>query len=160
MIWCFGGFILNIHQRNPGSIKNLPKVKVNNPPKLQLQSQEIWITASYETACWDVVVRAIVFEIHEWQSNVHFPWPNELTICPDNGFQTFVTAILSAYLLHKFILNVKCRMDWSWNNILPMEHVWLRWICHLPLTSLKELNFPWLILIFSDLFICPLQGKE
>ena len=24
----------------------------------------------------------------DWQSNVHFPWPNELTICPDiNGFQ-------------------------------------------------------------------------
>ena len=23
-----------------------------------------------------------------WQSNVHFPWPNEMTICPDiNGFQ-------------------------------------------------------------------------
>ena len=37
-----------------------------------LNSQHAW-------ACWD-----------DWlpQSNAHFPWPNELTFCPDiNGFQ-------------------------------------------------------------------------
>ena len=28
------------------------------------------------------------FKFPDWQSNVHFPWPNELTICADiNGFQ-------------------------------------------------------------------------
>ena len=105
------------------------------------------------------------FKFPDWQSNVHFPWPNELTICPDiNGFQipaklcvlhidevkqmtsffsvqgksswycvmvfcsfvlchlcpvnkinapTPITAILSSYLFHEFIVNVKCRMDWS-----------------------------------------------
>ena len=49
--------------------------------------------------------------------------------------QTPITAILSTYLIHEFILNVKCRMDGlignpisarhliSWYNILPMEHV-------------------------------------
>ena len=34
-------------------------------------------------------------------------------------------------------------------------------ICHLPLTSLKELNFSLIyILKFPDLFNCPLRGKE
>ena len=33
-------------------------------------------------------------------------------------------------------------------------------ICHLPLTSLWELNFPWLILKFPDLLKCPLRVKE
>ena len=47
-----------------------------------LNSQHAW-------ACWDMVARGIVFEIFpDWQSNVHFLWPNILTICPDiNGFQ-------------------------------------------------------------------------
>ena len=105
------------------------------------------------------------FKFPDWQSNVHFPWPNELTICADiNGFQipvktsctghrwcktkdffvfcsgkicwvcfhgylffcfmssvsgtqknaqTPITAILSTYLIHKFIVNVKWRMDRS-----------------------------------------------
>ena len=48
--------------------------------------------------------------------NVHFRWPNERTICPDNGFQTPITAILSAHLLHEVIVNVKCRMDWSYRK--------------------------------------------
>ena len=31
---------------------------------------------------------ARTFKFPDWQLNVHFPWPNELTICPDiNGFQ-------------------------------------------------------------------------
>ena len=52
--------------------------------------------------CKSVILKLISFSIlnmHElvetwflkfqdWQSNVYFPWPNELTICPDiNGFQ-------------------------------------------------------------------------
>ena len=96
--------------------------------------------------------------------HVHFPWPNELTICADiNGFQilvktsctghwwckakdffvfcsgkiclfswffvlfflchlrllhkinsqTPITTILSTYLIHEFLVNVKCRMDGS-----------------------------------------------
>ena len=44
-------------------------------------SQKAW-------ACWDMVARGIVFKFPDWKSNVHFPWPNELTICADiNGFQ-------------------------------------------------------------------------
>ena len=67
-----------------------------------LNSQNAW-------ACWDVVARAIIFEIpsDHWQSNVHVPWPNERTISPDCGFQTPITAVLFAYLLHEFIVNVK-----------------------------------------------------
>ena len=42
-------------------------------------SQQAW-------ACWDMVARGIVFKFPDWQSNIHFPWPNELTICADiNG---------------------------------------------------------------------------
>ena len=50
--------------------------------KLFLNSQHAW-------ACWDMVARFIVFiKFPDRQSNVHFPWPNELTICPDIiGFQ-------------------------------------------------------------------------
>ena len=33
-------------------------------------------------------------------------------------------------------------------------------ICQPPLTSLKELNFPWLIPKILDLLNCPLRGKE
>ena len=82
-------------------------------------------------------------------------------------------AILSTHLLHEFIMNAKCRMNRSyrktlynryacrsisWNNILPMEHVCLLWICSLFLTSLKDLNSPWLILshvtlIFLRMFL-------
>ena len=40
-----------------------------------LNSQHAW-------ACWDMVAKGIVFESPR-QSNVHFLWPNELTICPD-----------------------------------------------------------------------------
>ena len=132
--------------------------------------------------------RHSLFKFPDWQSNVHFLWPNELTICADiNGFQipvetsctghrwckakdffvfcsgqtclacfhgflfffcfichlclsheinaqTPITANLSTYLIHEFLVNVKCRTDlignpispWrliSWYNVLPMEHV-------------------------------------
>ena len=89
--------------------------------------------------------------------------------------QTPITAIPSTYLLHEFIVNVKCRMDGShgkpyiccrlifWYNILPMEHVKLRWICRnmSPLSGFFEkvtfsvtyTEIPW----FGKLF---LQGKE
>ena len=121
-------------------------------------SQQAW-------ACWDMVARGIVFKFPDWQSNVHFPWPNELTICADiNCFQiplktsrtghrwckekdfvlcsgkiclvcfhgslffcfichlcllhkinaqTPITAILSTYLIHEFLVNVKCSVDGS-----------------------------------------------
>ena len=40
-------------------------------------SQHAWV-------CWDVLARGIIFfKLLDWRSNVHFPWPNELTICPD-----------------------------------------------------------------------------
>ena len=46
-------------------------------------------------------------------TNIHFPWPNELMICPYNALQTRITASQPAtHLLHEFILNVKCRMVW------------------------------------------------
>ena len=60
----------------------------------------------------------------------------------------------------EFIVNVKCRMDGSacrlisWYNILPMNMFNFgeyAGICHLPLASLKELHFPWLILKFHNL---------
>ena len=49
---------------------------------ISILDQQAW-------ACWDMVARGIVFlKFPDWQSNVHFPWPNELTICADiNGFQ-------------------------------------------------------------------------
>ena len=56
------------------------------------------------------------FKFPDWQSNVHFPWPNEWTIGPDYGFQTPITAILFVHLLHEFIVNVRCRMDWSYRR--------------------------------------------
>ena len=34
------------------------------------------------------LVETWFLKFQDWQSNVYFPWPNELTICPDiNGFQ-------------------------------------------------------------------------
>ena len=73
---------------------------------------------------------------------------------------------LSTYLLHEFIVNVKCRMDWSYRKNLYLLIVKFlqtifsqsnmlnfgeyAGICHLPSTSLKELNFPWLRLKFPD----------
>ena len=160
----------------------------------------------------------------DWQSNVHFPCPNELTICPEiNGFQralktsfighrwrkakdffvfcswkiclelfegccsfvlrhlcpvhkinaqTPITTILVTHLLHEFIVNVKHRMDWSYRKpyvyiCLSFNSCWCNMfnfgeyaeICHLPLTSLKESNFPWLKLKFPDLINCPLRVK-
>ena len=43
--------------------------------------------------------------------------------------QTPITAILSTYLIHEFLVNVKCRIDGFHTGI-----------CHLPLASLKELH--------------------
>ena len=175
------------------------------------------------------VARGIVLKFPDWQSNVHFPWPNELTICPDsNGFQnstqssctghrwpkakdffvfcsgkiclvlfqgccsfvlrhlcpvheinaqTPVTTILTTHLLHEFIVNVKHRMDWSYGKpyICLSFNFWKQYpadriimfyyseyaeICHLPLTSLKESNFSWLVLKFPELINCPLWVKE
>ena len=143
-----------------------------------------------------------------WQSNVHFPWPNEMTICPDiNGFQiplktsctghgqrwrkakdffvfcsgkfwmvlfqgcwsfflrhlcllhkinakTPITTILATHLLYEFIVNVKHRMDWSYRKPCicvsflnfwkqyPADGICLTSVSHLPLTSMKESNFP------------------
>ena len=155
---------------------------------------------------------AYFLKFPDWQSNVHFPWPSELTICWDiDGFQipvktlctghrrrkpkenllsgksawycfmvnaqTPITASLSTYLLYGFTVNVMCRMIWSYRkpyNFLSFNFVKqysayktctfnfgeYAGICHLPLTSLKELNFPWLILNFPVLLNCPLRGKE
>ena len=48
---------------------------------LSILDQHAW-------ACWYMVARGSFFKFPDWQSNVHFPWPNELTICADiNGFQ-------------------------------------------------------------------------
>ena len=80
--------------------------------------------------------------------------------------QTLITAILSTYLIHEFIVNVKCRMDGSQRkpytclafdfliqysaNGICLTSVNMQ-ECHLPLASLKELHFPWLTLKFPDL---------
>ena len=47
-----------------------------------------------------------------------------MTICPDNGLQTAITAILSTHLLHPFILNIECRIVWSYRK----SHICLS--CH------------------------------
>ena len=53
-------------------------------------------------ACWDMVARGIVLKFPDWQSNVHFPWPNELTICPDiNGFQIPLKTSCTGHRLRK-----------------------------------------------------------
>ena len=99
-------------------------------------------------------------------------------LCPvhEINAQTPVTTILATHLLHEFIVNVKHRMDWSYGKpyICLSFNFWKQYpadriimfyyseyaeICHLPLTSLKESNFPWLILKFADLIICPLRVK-
>ena len=64
-----------------------------------------------------------------------------------------ITAILSTNLLHEFIVNVKCRMVGLYLLVVEfLETIFGQWnmfnfgeyaeICHLPLTSLKKLNFP------------------
>ena len=152
-----------------------------------LNSQHAW-------ACWDMVARAIVFEIPrmtvkctlsvtKWIDNlssvldtdgvkqktslifvqgksawycfiVFFFCFRHLRPVHEVNAKTPITAILFTYLLHEFIVNVNWRMDWSYRKpyicvsfnflkqtILPTEHVKL-------LTSLKEVQFPWLILKF------------
>ena len=107
-----------------------------------------------------MVAIAIVLKFPDWQSNVHFPWPNELTICPDNGFQTFTTAILSTYLLHEYpqckvqnglIFSFNFLKQYSTNgtcltsvNMSPSSHFFERvkfsWLVYLSLTG-KRINF-------------------
>ena len=90
--------------------------------------------------------------------------------------RTPITIIQATHLLHESILNVKYRMDWSYRkpNICLSFNFWKQYfangtcltsveyaeICHLPLTSLKESNFAWLILKFPDLLNCPLWVKR
>ena len=168
-----------------------------------------YFNSQHAWACWDMVARGIVFKFPNWQSNVYFPWPNELTVCPDiNVFQipvktsctghrwcktkdffvfcsgkiclvcflkfcsfvlchlclvhkinaqTPITAILSTYLIHEFLVNVKCRMDGSHRkpyiclsfdfliqysaNGTVFNSGEYAGICHLPVASLKELHF-------------------
>ena len=58
------------------------------------------------SACSDMVATAIVFEISRLCQMYTFPDPNdELSICPYNGPQPPIPAILSIHLLHEFILN-------------------------------------------------------
>ena len=41
-------------------------------------------------------------KFQDWQSNVYFPWPNELTICPDiDGFQIPLKASCTGHRLRK-----------------------------------------------------------
>ena len=71
--------------------------------------------------------------------------------------QTPITAILSTYLIHEFLVNVKCRMDgshrkpyiclsfdfliqYSANGTCLLNLGEYAGICHLPLASLKELQ--------------------
>ena len=168
-----------------------------------------WSVSQFSTCM--TLLRHLKFP--DWQSNVDFPWPNELTICPDiNGskislntsctghrwhkakdffvscsgeiclvlFQgcsslVSITTILATHLLHEFIANVKHRMDWSYrkrtlyllvDQFLEISCWWKMFnfgeyaeICHLPLTSLKDCSFPWLILKFPDLINCSLRVK-
>ena len=134
-----------------------------------LNSQHAW-------ACWDMVARAIVFEIPrvtvkctlsvtKWIDNLSSVLDTDGVkqktslifvqgksawycfivfffcfrhLCPvhEVNAKTPITAILFTHLLHGFIVNVNCRMDWSCRKpyiclslnflkqtILPMEHV-------------------------------------
>ena len=58
-------------------------------------------------------------------------------------------------LSFNFLIQIFCQ----WNMFNFGEYAG---ICHLPLASLKELHFSWLILKFPDLLnnYCPLRGKE
>ena len=73
--------------------------------------------------------------------------------------QTPITAILSTYLIHEFIVNVKCRMDrshrkpyiclsydclmqYSANGTCLTSVREYAGMCHLPLAPVKELHFP------------------
>ena len=64
----------------------------------------------------------------KFPDSVEVPWPNELTICPDNGLQTAITAILSTHLLHEFILSIKCRIVWSYRKShICLSFNFLKW---------------------------------
>ena len=98
-------------------------------------------------------------------------------LCPVHKInaQTSITTILATHLLHEFTQS-KILMDWSYRKpcICLSFNFWKQYpaygicltlvnaeICHLPLTSLKESNFTWLILKFLDLINCPLcWGKR
>ena len=92
-------------------------------------------------------------------------------LCPVHNSP--IITILATHLLHEFIVNVKHRMDWSYRKpyvyiCLSFNSCWCNMfnfgeyaeICHLPLTPLKESNFPWLILKFPDLINCLLRVTE
>ena len=132
--------------------------------------------SQHSWACWDMVARAIVFEITrmttkctlsvtKWIDNFSsvldtdgikqktsliFVQGKSAWYCFMDYFFCFrhlfsvhelnakdtITAILFTHLLHEFIVNVNCRMDWSYRKpyiclsfnflkqmILPMEHV-------------------------------------
>ena len=99
-------------------------------------------------------------------------------LCPvlKRNPQSPITIILTTYLLHELIVNVKHRMDWSYRKpyICLSFNFWKQYLADgiclssvnmqkyvdLPLTSLRESNFPWLILKFPDLINCPLWVKE
>ena len=99
-------------------------------------------------------------------------------LCPvhKRNPQSPTTIILTTYRLHELIVNVKHRMDWSYRKpyICLSFNFWKQYLADgicltsvnmqkyvdLPLTSLKESNFPWLILKFPDLINCPLRVKE
>ena len=47
-----------------------------------------FLNCQHAWTCWEMVALGIVLKFPDWQSSAHFPWPNELTMCPDiNGFQ-------------------------------------------------------------------------
>ena len=87
------------------------------------------------------------------ESVLQFHWANELTICPDNVFQTPITVILSTHLLHEFIANVKCRVDWSCrkNYICLLFNVLEQYSANrICLTSVNMSRSSWLIAVFSS----------
>ena len=154
-------------------------------------------------------------KFQDWQSNVYFPWPNELTICPDiNGFQIPLKTSCTGHRWRKakdfvvfcsgkiclvlfqgccsFVLRHLCPvpiyyMNWSWMQstewidlignpisacrLISGNNISLAWwnmfnfgeyaeIRRPPSTSLKESNFPGLILKFPDSTNCPLREKQ
>ena len=63
----------------------------------EMSTYKSWfLNSQHACACWHMVARGIVFEI------VHFPWPNELTICPYiNGFQIPLKTSCTRHRWHK-----------------------------------------------------------
>ena len=108
------------------------------------------------------------FKFPDWQSNVHFPWPNELTICADiNGFQIPVKTSCTG---HRWCKPKDFFVFCSGKICLVCFHgLFFCFICHLcllhkinaqtPITANLSKNFSWMLSVeWMDLIGNPISA--